>query len=188
MDDNAIIALYFSRDEAAIPQTAARYGAYCYAIANNILSCREDSEECVNDTYLAAWNAIPPARPERLKLFLARITRNLSFNRYNAERAAKRGGGEISLALEELADCVAGTGTVETQLEQNELARCISRFLHSLPERDCNIFLLRYFYVMPVHEIAARFRLSAKHTSTILSRTRKKLAGYLRQEGYADLP
>ncbi|MDE7299478.1 MAG: sigma-70 family RNA polymerase sigma factor [Lachnospiraceae bacterium] len=184
MDDNEIIKLYLDRDEAAIPQTAAKYGAYCYTVANNILSSHEDSEECVNDTWFSAWNAIPPTRPGRLRLFLARITRNLSFNRFQAARAAKRGGEETALALEELAECVADTRTVETELELRELSLCISRFLHSLSERDSNIFLLRYFYVMPVHRIAARCGLSEKHTSTVLSRTRKKLAEYLKQEGY----
>lgn len=184
MDDPALIALYFARDEAAIGQTAAKYGAYCYTIANNILANHEDSQECVSDTWLSAWNAMPPSRPSYLKLFLARITRNLAFNRFNALRAARRGGGEMALALDELAEEAAAGNTVEDAVETKELSRCISRFLHTLPERDCNIFLKRYFYVLPVREIAAQHRLSEKHASTILSRTRKKLQAYLRQEGY----
>ncbi len=186
MEDQDIIALYFQREEDAIPQTAARYGAYCFAVANNILANREDSEECVNDTWLSAWNAIPPARPGRLRLFLARITRNLALNRFESFRAAKRGGGETELVLEELSQCVADTRTVETEFQLRELERSISRFLCSLSERDSNIFLLRYFYVMPVYRIAARYGLSEKHASAVLSRVRRKLARHLQREGFMD--
>lgn len=184
MDDPEIITLYFSRDESAIPQTAAKYGTYCYAIAHGILADRQDSEECVNDTWWNAWNAIPPNRPAHFRLFLARITRNLAFNRFRAMRAQKRGGGEMPLALNELAETIPDGCTVQETLEAKELTRCINRFLRTLPERDASIFLKRYFYVMPVHEIAAKHRLSEKHASTVLSRTRGKLALYLKQEGY----
>ena len=183
MDDQDIIALYFKRDEDAIPRTAARYGAYCYTVANNILANREDSEECVNDTWRSAWPAIPPASPGRLRLFLARITRNLAGNRLESARAEKRGGGETALVLEELAECVADTRTVETELELRELERSICSFLHSLSERDSSIFLLRYFYVIPVRRIAARYGLSEKHASAVLSRVRRRLAEHLRREG-----
>ncbi len=184
MDDPEIITLYFSRDETAIPQTAAKYGTYCYTIAYNILASREDCEECVNDTWWNAWNAIPPNQPAHLKLFLARITRNLAFNRFHAMRAQKRGSGEMMLALDELAETIPDGCLVQDTLEAKELTHCINRFLRTLPERDCGIFLKRYFHVMPVHEIAAQHRLSEKHTSTILSRTRRKLAAYLKNEGY----
>ncbi len=184
MDDSDIIALYFDRDESAIPQTAAKYGTYCYAIAEHILANHEDSEECVNDTWLHAWNAMPPTHPAHLKLFLARIARNLAFNRFHARKTARRGSGEMLLVLDELAETIADARTTEGVVEEKELSGCISRFLHTLPERDCGIFLKRYFYVLPVREIAAQYQLSEKHTSTALSRTRKKLAAYLRKEGY----
>ncbi len=183
MEDSEIIALYFARDESAISQTATTYGTYCYSIAQNILANHEDSEECVNDTWLNAWKAIPPTRPTHLRLFLARITRNLAFNRFHALRTAKRGGGEMVLALEELTD-IADKFRSENKLEAKELSQCINNFLHTLSERDCSLFLKRYFYVIPVREIAAKHHLSEKHTSTILSRTRKKLAAYLQKEGY----
>ena len=127
MKDNEIIELYFARDEKAIKETAKRYGKYCHAVANNILGNPSDAEECVNDTYLRAWNAIPPERPRELKLFLAKITRNLALNRYFAEKSEKRGGGEMELVLDELADCIADPADVETVIEARETERIIRK-------------------------------------------------------------
>lgn len=106
MDDKQIIELYWQRNEDAIHETSLKYGSYCYSIAHNILSNNEDSEECVNDTWLKAWNSIPPQRPVHLKMFLAKITRNLSFDKYKAGKAAKRGNGEIAVVLDELSECL----------------------------------------------------------------------------------
>ena len=140
MEDSAIIDLYWAREERALSETDAKYGGYCRSIAHNILKNREDSEECVSDTWLHAWNAMPPQRPSILSSFLGRITRNLSFDRCRRQNAEKRGGGSLPLALDELSECVPAPGRVEQALEARELAEAIDRFLRTLPERECSIF------------------------------------------------
>lgn len=184
MEDNQIIELYWKRDENAIEETAQKYGAYCFAIANNILNNQEDSEECVNDTWLRAWNAIPPQKPENLKLFLAKITRNLSFNRVETQNAKKRGNGELSLVLDELSECLASHSNVEDTYLAKELSESMRRFVRKLPEREGNVFVRRYFFMEPVAVIAKNYRLTENHVMVILSRTRKKLKKYLVKEGY----
>ena len=133
MEDSAIIDLYWAREERALSETDAKYGGYCRSIAHNILKNREDSEECVSDTWLHAWNAMPPQRPSILSSFLGRITRNLSFDRCRRQNAEKRGGGLLPLALDELSECVPAPGRVEQALEARELAEAIDRFLRTLP-------------------------------------------------------
>ena len=184
MEDNAILDLYFARDEQAIMETDRKYGGYCYSIANRILNSQEDSEETVSDTYWHAWNSIPPQRPNFLKLFLAKVTRNLAFTRWRKQSAAKRGGGETELVLEELAGCIPGTEQVDDQLNVKELARTIRAFLDTLPGRDQDIFLRRYFFVEDADTIAARYGMKRTNVNVILSRTRSKLKTYLTQEGY----
>lgn len=184
MKDQAIIDLYWARKEQAIGETAAKYGPYCSAVAENILHDSRDTEECVNDTWLRAWNAMPPQRPDRLKLFLARITRNLAFQRWRARHAERRGGGELPLALEELAQCVPGGAEVEGQVEAKELSQSIRRFLTLLPARDRDIFLRRYFYVESAADIARRYGLRREGVSMRLLRTRNKLKDHLTKEGY----
>lgn len=184
MEDSQILALYWEKDPEAISATADKYGAYCSAIAKNILRHAEDVEECVNDTWLHAWNAIPPQRPKVLRMFLAKITRNLSFDRFNARNAEKRGGGEIMLVLDELAECLAGGTNVEAAYEGKELEQCIQCFVRSLSERDGNVFLRRYFFTEPVAVIAERYGLTENHVMVILNRTRKKLKLELMKEGY----
>ena len=184
MNDSQIIGLYWARDEQAIAETARQYGAYCMGIANQILRDEADAEECVNDTWLNAWNSIPPARPTRFRLFLGRITRNLSFNRYREKHREKRGGGEIALVLEEIDDFLADTVDVESEIEQMEFVRLLNRFLHSLPGRECNIFIRRYFYTDSTDAIARRYGLKESHVLVILSRVRKKLREFLSKEGY----
>lgn len=183
MDDEHIIELYVARDERAISETEVKYGHYCGALARQILSDPLDAEEVVSDTWLKAWGAIPPMRPGVLKLFLAKIVRNLSFSRWRAQTAQKRGGGEIDLALEELKDCAGADGDPGAALELKELVAAIERFLHAVPERDRNIFLRRYFYVDSVEQIADRAGLKQSNVLMILSRVRKKLKDYLIQEG-----
>ena len=163
MEDSAIIDLYWAREERALSETDAKYGGYCRSIAHNILKNREDSEECVSDTWLHAWNAMPPQRPSILSSFLGRITRNLSFDRCRRQNAEKRGGGSLPLALDELSECVPAPGRVEQALEARELAEAIDRFLRTLPERECSIFLRRYWYVDSVQDIAARVRTPGEH-------------------------
>ncbi len=184
MEDSQIVELYWQRSDDAIEATAGKYGAYCFTIAENILHSAEDSEECVNDTWLHAWNAMPPQRPRTLRMFLAKITRNLAFDRFRAQTAEKRGGGEIALVLDELAECLAGGANVAEAYEGKELGRCIHRFVEALPERDGNVFLRRYFFTEPAADIAKRCGLTENHVLVILSRTRKKLKAHLLKEGY----
>ena len=169
MEDSRIVELYWQKNADAIKETNSKYGAYCFAIADNILHNKEDSEECVNDTWLNAWNAMPPQKPTKLQMFLAKITRNLSFNRFNARSAEKRGGGESD---------------VESEYEARELGQCIRMFVRALPERDGNVFVRRYFFTEPVAEIAKRYGLTDNNVMVILSRTRKKLKTHLIKEGF----
>lgn len=184
MEDNQIVELYFQRDTEAIKETDRKYGSYCFAIADNILHNREDSEECVNDTWLSAWNAMPPQRPKVLRMFLAKITRNLSFNRFNARNAEKRGGGEIHLVLDELAECIANESDTENEYMVKELEQCIRLFVRKLPEREGNVFVRRYFFTEPVTMIAKRYGMTDNNVMVMLSRSRKKLKAHLEKEGY----
>ena len=184
MEDQVILELYFARDELAIAETDRKYGSYCFGVANRILNSREDSEETVSDTYLHTWNTIPPQRPDAFRLFLAKITRNLAFTRWRKLSAAKRGGGETELVLEELAGCIPGKEQVDDRLNAMELANAIRTFLDTLPDREQDIFLRRYFYVEDPQTIARRHKLRRSNVNVILCRTRGKLKNYLTQEGY----
>ena len=184
MEDYKIVALYWKKDENAINETSRKYGAYCFAIADNILHNKEDSEECVNDTWLKAWNAMPPQRPTKLQIFLAKITRNLSFNRFNARSAEKRGGSEIILVLDELAECLASETDIASEYEAKELGQCIRSFVRMLSERDGNIFVRRYFFTESISQIARKYGLTENNIMVILSRTRKKLKAHLVKEGF----
>ena len=185
MEDTKIIDLYFARDEQAIAETHRKYGAYCFSLANSILNDQQDAEEAVNDTYLKTWNAIPPKRPAVLRLFLAKITRNTAFTRWRKRSAEKRGGGEMALVMEELADCLAAPGGVEDGLNAKELAAAIRSFLDTIPAREQDIFLRRYFYVEESSVIAQRYGMKPATVQRSLSRTRAKLKQYLIREGYA---
>ena len=183
LEDSKIIDLYWARKEQALAETDAKYGSYCRTIARNILRNFEDTEECVSDTWLHAWNSMPPQRPGILSAFLGRITRNLSFDRCKYQQAAKRGGGALPLALDELGECIPASGRVEHALEQKELAAAIDRFLRTLPERECSMFLRRYWYVDSMQSIAARYAIKENTAKSILFRTREKLRRYLAGEG-----
>lgn len=184
MEDNQIIQLYWDRDERAIASTAEKYGGYCTSIARNILGNQEDTEECVNDTYLQAWNAIPPHRPQRLALFLGKITRNLALNRYQCSTAEKRGGGQLPAVLEELAECIPDRGTVEQAYDRQELIAAINGFLEMLPPEKRNLFVCRYWYTDSVAAVAARFGRKEGATAMALSRIRKDLRRYLQERGF----
>ena len=184
MEDREIVELYWRRNPDAIQATALRYGGYCKAIARNILGSDQDAEECVNDTWLNAWNAIPPGRPRVLSAYLGKITRNLSFDRFRYRRAGKR-GGELALVLEELGECVSGGESPEGALEARELGRTINDFLDTLPPEKCRLFLCRYWYALPVSEIAERFGRTEGSVSVTLHRLREKLRSYLTERGYA---
>ena len=185
LEDSKIIDLYWARKEQALAETDAKYGSYCRAIARNILRNFEDTEECVSDTWLHAWNSMPPQRPGILSAFLGRITRNLSFDRCKYQQAAKRGGGTLPLALDELGECIPASGRVEHALEQKELAAAIDRFLRTLPEKDCNLCLRRYGYVDSISVIADRYGMKENTVKSILFRTREKLRKLLGEEGIA---
>lgn len=183
MDDQAILNLYFDRSEAAIVQTDIKYGAYCYSIAYHILSDREDSEESVNDAYLATWNAIPPRRPSVFSSFLGKITRNISINRWEARSAYKRGGGEMEVALEELGECVAGSANVEDAYSYKETVRAFRAFLDTLPDMERRVFLRRYWYLDSTKEICERYGFSESKVKSMLFRIRKRLHAKLEKEG-----
>lgn len=183
MEDQHIVELYWARDEEAIRHTADRYGQYCYAIAYNILSVREDSEECVNDTYLDAWNSMPPHRPNVLSAFLGKITRRIAIDRWRVSRAQKRGGGEMALALDELSECVAAQSDVTREVETLEVAAGVQRFLGTLSDTERRIFVRRYWHMEPIADLAERFGFGQSRVKSMLHRTRAKLRRYLEEEG-----
>ena len=185
MEDIEIIELYQNRSEKAIAESDKKYGAYCFTVANNILANKEDSGECVNDTWLHTWNIIPPQYPERLKMFFAKITRNLSINRLKSKNTQKRGSGELALAIDELEECVPDNSSVENIIDEKLLTECIRTFLKKIPQRDRQLFLLRYFYTESVTNIASRYKLSENTVSVSLYRTRKKLKDHLEKEGFS---
>ena len=182
MDDKSIIDLYLDRSEQAISETSVKYGKYCFSIAFNILSDKEDSEESVNDTYLAAWNNIPPRVPSILSTFLGKITRNISLNRWKSRRAYKRGGGEVPLALDELEECISTGESVEDTFEKKELLRSMNRFLDALPDTERNLFVCRYWYLDPIHDIAQRFGFTESKVTSMRHRIRGKLRKHLEKE------
>ena len=185
MEDAAIIDLYWARSQQAIAESERKYGAYCHTIARRILDREEDAEECVNDTWLHAWNAMPPQRPSILSAFFAKLTRNLSLDRWRRLRAAKRGGSQVELALHELEDCLPDRRRPDEALEAAETARLISAFLRRQGELDRKLFVRRYFYLEPLAELGARFGLTQGQVKSRLHRMRKRLREELEREGVA---
>ena len=183
MEDQGIVALFFDRSEQAIVETDKKYGGYCYTIAYNILACREDSEESVSDTYLTAWNTIPPRKPNFLNAFLGKITRHISIDRWRKANAQKRGGKEMILALDELGECVAAQG-LDAELSQRELVRILNSFLTALPETERNVFLCRYWYLDSIEALVKITGFSQSKVTSMLHRTRGKLRKKLNEEGY----
>jgi RNA polymerase sigma-70 factor (ECF subfamily) len=184
MDDEKIIELYWERSEEAISATSRKYGSYCSSIAKNILGNSQDAEECVSDTYLSAWNSMPPHRPAKLSAFLGKITRNLSLNRYRHNAAEKRGGGEAAGVLDELTGLVSGTDSVEQEIDRRELVAAINTFLGTLSVRKRGIFVSRYWYFDSIPEIASRFGMTENNVSVSLNRIRLKLHNYLSGRGF----
>jgi len=184
MKDHEIIELYWARNESAITATTEKYGNYCHTIAYNILRNKEDAEECANDTYLGAWNSIPPQRPSRLSIYLGKITRNLTLNRYKRYTAEKRGHGQVVLALSELEACVPSETTVEQTIEENELAAAIDRFLYAKPKLNRNIFVRRYYHLYAIRrDIADAYGMSESKVTSLLFRMRNELRRFLEKEG-----
>lgn len=183
MEDCQIVSLYWERNEQAIQATAAKYGRYCYAISYNIISNREDAEECVNDTYLSAWNHIPPTKPSILSVYLSTITRNLSIDRWREKYAGKRGKGQVAVAAEELEYCLTKGDSPETVYLQKELSECLNAFLGSLPQTERKVFVSRYWYLDSIGDIAEHFGFTVPKVKNMLMRTRRKLKKHLVQKG-----
>jgi len=184
MDDNAILDLFFARDQRAIEEASGAYGAYCAAIARNILDDPGAAEECVNDTWLKCWQSIPPQRPRSLKSYAGRIVRNLALSALRSENAQKRGGGQVRLALDELSEVVSGAETPEGALDRKAFREALDGFLAGLPQRNRNLFLRRYWYLDSVEQLAKRFSMSRTQVTTTLHRLRQKLRVHLQQEGF----
>ena len=185
MNDNAIIDLFFRRDQAAILEAQEQYGVYCLSVARNILDNEEDSQECLNDLWLKAWNAIPPERPRLLRAYFAKIIRNLAINRHQAQRAQKRAGDRFTLSLEELADCIPDPDTTEEALWTRELGRSLNAFLETEKEPDRVLFVRRYFSCQSCAEIARDLGLSLGQVKTRLSRMRDWLRTYLNARDFS---
>ena len=183
MEDSGIVSLYWDRDETAITQTQRKYGQYLLKIAVNILADREDSQESVNDTYLAAWNSIPPQRPAVLSTYLGKLTRRIAIDCLRKRTSQKRGGGEYALSLEEMGE-VAGDHGPEAELEAKALGAVIADFLQTQPQEVRNVFIGRYYYLDPVKDIARYCHISESKVKIILYRARQDLRERLGKEGF----
>lgn len=186
MEDQKIVALYWSRSEQAIKETQLKYGKYCYTIAYQILYSREDADEAVNDTYLGAWNGIPPHRPAILSSFLGKLTRRISIDKWRGRTAEKRGGGELPVALEELSECVHGSENTEQEVELGELTSAINAFLWKLTQTERSLFICRYWYLDSIADLCRKFGFSPSKVKSMLARTRAKLRTYLEEVEILD--
>ena len=183
MEDVKIVELYWFRDETAIDETRSKYGTYCNRIAYRILGNIQDAEECENDTYLRAWNTMPPQKPDLLSSYLGMLCRNSALNKYRRYHAQKRGAGDVSVSLGELDECIPDSKSIDDALEEKELAEILSVFLRGLPEYECSIFIYRYWHLASVNEISEKFGCSKSKVKTTLYRTRLKLRTVLEREG-----
>ena len=184
MDDAAIVSLFWQREERALAETERKYGSYCRHIARSILPDEQDAEESLNDTWLAAWQSIPPQRPERLGAYLGKLTRNFAISRLRSLSAQKRGGGELPLALEELAECLPGPDDPQRELEARDLGRLLNRFVGTLPRTERDVFVARYYYLEPLEDLSRRTGFGQSKLKSMLLRTRRKLQKVLKEEGY----
>ncbi len=183
MQDHEIVALYWARSENAIAETNVKYGGYCRKIAYNIVANDEDSEECINDTYLSAWNSMPEERPNLLAPYLAAIVRNHALTLYRKAHSQKRGAGQTALALDELVE-VAGSSSTEETVDLSLLSGHINSFLKDLSKNDRIVFVRRYFYVDSLSDIASALSMSESAVKSLLFRLRQKLKKCLEEEGY----
>jgi RNA polymerase sigma factor (sigma-70 family) len=183
MDDGKIVELYWGRSENAIVETSKKYSRYCHYISFNILHNNEDAEECVNDTYMRAWNAMPPQRPTQLSTFLGKITRNLSYDKYKKYNAEKRGSGQTGFVLSELDECVPSFESAEQAVDEMALVEAINRFLASLSQADRMVFMRRYWYLSPIKEISESYGMNENKVKSKLFRARSKLKLHLEKEG-----
>lgn len=181
IEDEKIIEMFFERSEQGIRELDIKYGKVCHKLSYNIVNSRQDAEECVNDAYLGAWNAIPPAHPNPLLSYLLKIVRNLSLKCYWKKEAAKR-NGRYAVALEEIEDCISDSKTVKEEVETRELARIIGEFLDTLTAENRVIFLRRYWLADSYQDIAGLVGLSEKNVSVRLTRIRSKMRQYLAEK------
>lgn len=184
MEDSEIIELFWQRNEDAIKELADKYGHYCNTVALNILKNSHDSEECINDSYLAVWNTVPPQKPKSLCAYAAKIVRNKALDIYNRLNTQKRGGGSDTVPIDELGDLVSGVGTVESEFNKKELLKAINSFLGVLPRKTRLIFVGRYWSCRSISEIAAQFQTNEHNVTVILARTRQKLKNHLHERGF----
>lgn len=184
MEDNMIVALYWKRDEAAIRETEQKYGRYLSKIAYNILADMEDSKEIVNDTYLKAWNSMPPHQPNVLSTYLGKITRQLSIDVFRYRKREKRRASEYAISLSELKECVSGGNTTEQNMDLQLLAEAINTYLYTLNPEARNTFVGRYYYMDSIKEVASYYDMSESRVKSMLHRTRKGLKAYLKKEGF----
>lgn len=182
--DEAIIELYWKRDEGAIKETDKKYGKYLLVIAENIVHNRLDSEECLNDTYLGTWNRIPPTRPVSLQAFLARIIRNVSIGKFRQNTADKRIPSELITSLNELEECIAGEDSIDSERAAKELAELINKALRAMKDREQYIFICRYYYADKISAIASSLGVSENTVNRTLSKLRRDLKARLDQAGY----
>ncbi len=184
MEDSRIVALYWMRDETAIACTEKKYGQYLAKIAYNILADREDTKESVNDTLFAAWNSIPPHKPQVLSAYLGKLTRRISIDIYRKKNTKKRATGEYALSLEELSECLSAGDTTQQEADCQILSQAIATYLKALPREARNVFLGRYYYLDPVAKIAQYCHISQAKVKILLYRTRQELGQYLKEEGF----
>lgn len=183
MEDTKIVDLYFARDERAISETSDKYGALCFCVANNVLNDRENANECVNDTYLGVWNAIPPTRPNCFKAFVLKICRRLSIKRLRYETAQKRASGAV-VPLSELEEVLPANGADPAEVSVNSIAACVSSFLRSEKKGSRDMFVRRYFFFDPISEIADQFGINENTVKSTLRRMRVRLKRHLDKEGF----
>ena len=184
MEDGKILDLFWERDQQALLETQQKYGAYLTKVAMNVLGDPEDSRESVNDAYLAAWDAIPPHRPQNFCAFLSKLTRRIAIDLLRRNKSQKRGGGEYDLALSELDQCLSGGNTTEQIADGKALAQTIAAFLKTRSEAARTAFVCRYFYMDSVKETARACGITESNTKVLLHRTRQALREYLEKEGY----
>lgn len=183
MEDRQIIDLYWARSQQAIAESANKYGAYCRTISMNVLGQPEDAEECVSDTWLHAWNVIPPQRPVVLQAFFGKLVRNLSLDRWRRTHAVKRGSGQVELALDELEGALPTNDTVDDALQAQETAQAISRFLYTIPQQDRLLFIRRYWYLDSIQTLAKHASMTQGQVKSRLYRIRQQLRSALEKEG-----
>lgn len=183
LDDRSIVELFLNRSEEAIIQTNLKYGRYCHRIAYNVLGNDEDSEECVNDALMRTWNSIPPNEPTSFSSFIGKITRNLALDKLRQQNSGKRGGGEVALALDELADCISDRDELSRREDSAEITAALNSFLETLNSVERGVFMHRYWMMDPIADIAQMYDISVSNTTTMLFRMRSKLKKHLMKEG-----